>query len=610
MKNNNRRQFLGAAGKVGLGFAAASVVKARPSSPENNRSLQPKMLLNGTASLCKPTLAPSQLSFRIGLARTRTSAYPMDSMDFIMMDLERPDGCSRHADWCTGDLTGRLLEFLSCAEQVDGKSDPRLAALFERILKQRRPSGYIGRYEGRAIKPPEQDNPLSSSCASRLLSGLVRYFDLTGDARALEAAEGMAKRLWAAQDGWREHFKSNGGRLADAWMGEPFARLFEITQDRRWLEFCGMIREQMGTCESRVHSHGFMTSLRGLQVAALVTGDLSWNDKAEQNRQLIIEKRFEMADGCINEYFPRSSRNEGCSIADWLMLNLNAGLIRGDDAAYERAERIFWNALAFNQWITGAFGHREVTTNGYGVRLMEEAWWCCVHDAGMAMTEYARHVVTCREGTIRVNFLVPGKFTVPMPSGKEANVTISTAYPARAEATIEAEGVPAGAKVKLRVPVCVRKPEVSESRHGEKVKLMFKGDLGHRVEPCRPGVLLTYGPLVLVPAIYGFGSIKLSEVDRPGLAGYVPEELPAAVPALKLDRSVDADGFVQLEPGPIPDWSYFDEGPTSRTKIEGAVATAPVQLADGQVTPARFTPMCYNTSNLCLFDTPVVFRSG
>ena len=51
-------------------------------------------------------------------------------------------------------------------------------------------------------------------------------------------------------------------------------------------------------------------------------------------------------------------RNEGCSIADWLMLNLNAGLITGEDGAYEKAERIFWNALAFNQWINGSFGHR------------------------------------------------------------------------------------------------------------------------------------------------------------------------------------------------------------------------------------------------------------
>lgn len=42
-----------------------------------------------------------------------------------------------------------------------------------------------------------------------------------------------------------------------------------------------------------------------------------------------------MPDGCVSETFPHSNRNEACSIADWLMLNLNAGLLLGDDAAYD-----------------------------------------------------------------------------------------------------------------------------------------------------------------------------------------------------------------------------------------------------------------------------------
>ncbi len=100
-------------------FMSAAAVGAM-ASPESSASLRPTWLLQGAASLCKPSLAPSQLSFRIGLARTRTSSYPMDSMDFIMMDLERPAGYSRHAYWCTGDLTGRLLEFLSSPSRWTG----------------------------------------------------------------------------------------------------------------------------------------------------------------------------------------------------------------------------------------------------------------------------------------------------------------------------------------------------------------------------------------------------------------------------------------------------------------------------------------------------------
>lgn len=47
-------------------------------------------------TLSEPSLAPSQVRFRLGLVRQRTRAYPLDSMDFIMMDLERPEGHHRH----------------------------------------------------------------------------------------------------------------------------------------------------------------------------------------------------------------------------------------------------------------------------------------------------------------------------------------------------------------------------------------------------------------------------------------------------------------------------------------------------------------------------------
>ena len=600
-----RKSTLVSASAIGAAAFRRGIRGDSEPSPAGNKSLQPKMLLRGTASLSKPSLAPSQLRFRIGLARTRTTAYPMDSMDFIMMDLERPSGRSREAHWCTGDLTGRLLEFLSCADQIDGECDPRLGPLFECILKQRRPSGIIGRYAATPVNKMPEDDPMS--CANRLFCGLIRYFDLTGDVRAIEAAEAMAGRLWAVRDVWRARLKSSGARLVEAWVSEPFARLYEVTKDRRWLEFCGMIREHLGTCEAGCHAHGFMSTLRGLQVAALVTGDLSWNDKPEQNRRLIIEKRFEMPDGCTSESFPRSARNEGCSIADWLMLNLNAGLILGDDAAYEKAERIFWNALAFNQWITGCFGHRGLTANGYGVNLLEEAWWCCVHNAGMAMSQYARHAVTFRDGVVRVNFLVPGEFAVPMPGGKWASVKIATAYPARAEATIEADGLPADTALQFRIPGCVKKPEVTQTRTAQKVLLVFRGKLGHRIEDCRPGVILTFGPLVLVPATYSWDATARQD-NAAVPPGYIPESVPAGSPVLKIGGKVDADGFVHLPSGPLPEWSYFDEGPGARTWVEGSAVTVPLRFPSGQLRSLRFTPMCYNTSNLTLCETPVVFR--
>jgi hypothetical protein len=586
---------------------------APESSATIGRSLTPRMLLGGKASVSKPTLAASQLSFRLGLARARSAAYPMNSMDFIMIDLERPDNRLRHAHWCAGDLSGRLLEFLSCAEGVDGMSDPRLATLFERIWKQRHPSGMIGRYAPTRPDIPPENDPLQSGATSRLFCGLVRYYDLTGDRRALDAAKGLAERLWMVRDEWRKFLKSPGEHGFFAWVNEGLARLYAFDKDPRWLEFCGMIRDSLGTCESPCSAHALMSTLRGLQAAALVTGDMAWNEKAERNRRLIIDKHFETPDGCTPECFPHSGRNEGCSVSDWLMLNLNAGLLSGDDAAYDKAERILWNALAFNQLVTGGFGHRPMAGNGYGVVGMEEAWWCCLHDGGMAMSEYARHTVTYRDGSLHINFLTPGRFEVPLPGGKWAKVTLATSYPTHAQATVDVEGLPADVAVKLRVPSCVRKPEIKQTRNGDKIQLTFRGELGHRIEQCHPGVMVMHGPLVLIPAVW-FGPLTsvAGGGDAAAPAGYIPQSMPAGVPTLKLDARPDAQGFVHLPtcPGerPLSDWTYFDEGPGAATWIEGSAVEVRLKFPSGEVRPIRLTPMCYNTSNLALFETPVVFR--
>ena len=60
-------------------------------------------------SLSKPLLYDSQLKARLGLAKKRLESYPLHSMNFVMMDLERPRLRTRHAHWCTYDLMGRTL---------------------------------------------------------------------------------------------------------------------------------------------------------------------------------------------------------------------------------------------------------------------------------------------------------------------------------------------------------------------------------------------------------------------------------------------------------------------------------------------------------------------
>jgi len=348
---------------------------------------------------------------------------------------------------------------------------------------------------------------------------------------------------------------------------------------------------------------------------ALITGDLSWNILPDKCQKYIIENHLEMPDGNIPEMFPASSRNEGCSIADWIMLNLNQGLIHGDDSAYDKAERILWNAMFFNQLITGGFGHRRIAANGYGIEDFFESWWCCTQNAGMGMSEYARHSVTFRNDTIHVNFLTPGVFEVPLPGNKWAQVKIVSEYPSKAKATIEAENVPEGITVQIRIPSWVKNPEINQSRSGSKLILTFKGDIGHCIEQTNTGVILTYGPLILVPTrTVRVGSYTSRESAAKELEGYDPQSMPAGLPLLKLDNPPGANGFVKFPicppERPLPPWNYWYEGSGSPVWVEGAGVEVGLKFPDGQTMYTRFAPMCYNTSCLALFETPVVFSGA
>ena len=556
---------------------------------------------NATLAKSQPRLHRSQLSFRIGLCRGRTAAYPMHKLDFIMMDLERPVLSHRHADWCAGDLSGRVLEFLSAAEGVDGQSDPRLETLFQRILRTQRPSGLFGRYasEPRSTEPPESD---ILGGGHRLFNGLLRYYDLTGDWRALEAAAGIGDWYVKNRDWWRKEFSHNRRFGLFSWITEPLANLYGLTGERNYLDMVAQVAEPLEQIES-AHSHGTLTTLRGLQQTALHTDDPAWNEKPERFRREIIDRRYEMPDGCIAEVFPHGFRNEGCSIADWVMLNLNAGLLTGDDECYEIAENALWNALFYNQFVTGGFGHRDLTACGYAMGPMSECWWCCTENGGMAMSEYARHAVSLRGQNVSVNLLVPGEFRVPKPGG-EILVDIRTSYPAGAEATITVRGLPSDFGIKLRAPNSLKQARVAETRSAQQVQLRLTGRIGHHLQSCGDNVLLRYGPVVLAPMIY-YWNTEDRAMPSNAPPGYVPGFLPPGLPRLLAGQS-DADGLLALRRDP-PDWIFFEQGPDAELSVEGATAYVDAIFKNGETRELWFSPLCHNTSAMTYFETPIVF---
>ena len=531
------------------------------------------------------------------------ASYPLDNLDFIMMDLERPASSRRFADFCTGDLTGRLLEFLSSAEGIDGCHDARLKELFERILLQRKVNGLFGRTDEDLGGKGSPYGDFENGAANKIFSGLTEYFERLGDIRALTAARGIGDYYIQNRERFIQWIASKKGKHDLVfWITVPLAKLFHLTGERKYLELCALLRDGFDGIEG-VHSHGFMTTLRGLQLATIYTGERSWSDKAERLRERIIAECLK-ADGGVSEFFPDSFRNEGCSIADWMMMNLNHGLITGDESAYEMAEHTFYNAFAFNQLTSGTFGLRDLKPHGYAVGPYEEAWWCCVNNCGLALAEYARHAVCLRARTIHVNFLLPGRFNL----GGGLTVTISTCYPSSAYSIIRIDGDRNDLDVKVRVPRCLKNVTLTERADATGMLITMNGSIGHTLEKLPSGVILKYGPLVLAPQSYYW----YTDPRGPGQripAGTPFDVLPAGIPRLLVSDLEDPDGFLRLAREPYRLWNHRDAGPNARFHVKNAEAKVTALFDSGEKVDLVFTPLCSATSTMAMYETPFLFRA-
>ena len=214
-------------------------------------------------ALSKPLLYDSQLKARLGLAKKRLESYPLTDMNFMMMDLEHPTLRRRHADFCTYDITGRTLFFYSLADGIDGKHIEKLPELFKRIMNNRRESGLFN------DTAPDK----VALTGTHFLSGLVNYYALTGDMRALNAAEEAAERMLLHEEGFYKIFKTDGPHVMAAWICEGFAELYRETRKEKYLDVVRRIaREGIGSVQG-AHSHGYMTTLRGIMRAAIYAQD-------------------------------------------------------------------------------------------------------------------------------------------------------------------------------------------------------------------------------------------------------------------------------------------------------------------------------------------------
>jgi hypothetical protein len=187
-------------------------------------------------------------------------------------------------------------------------------------------------------------------------------------------------------------------------------------------------------------------------------------------------------------------------------------------------------------------------------------------------------------------------------------LSINTNYPTSPDTVITVSGAPSDTDVHVRIPSWISNANITTELIGSSKRISVSGKLGHWVEETPGGVVLRYGPLVLSPSAY-YWNTEHETIDTTVPDGYIPRFLPAGMPEL-LVGDTDSDNFLKLDSEPLPDWSYYDEGPGARLAVGKAAVNVRTLFESGEEVVIRFWPLCYNTSDLSIYESPIVFKGA
>jgi DUF1680 family protein len=331
--------------------------------------------------LCATPAFCGDLSLRLQLTMNRIlrGDSPRYDEDFVLADvIPRP---TRRFTNFSGDLSGRYIEALSIAA-LSGPKSPTLDRTVADVLALQKADGHFGA----SLNQGEVDDEAMALMwgQGRLLVGLVEYYKLTQRPEALEAARRLGGFLVNQAPRFQQEqvqSKYNGEKFAVGYICwtsnlEGVVNLFAVTKEERFLTLAKQMAGDVGIHPSQ-HSHGYLTSLRGVLALYRVTSDRQYLDQAIGGWQAVVDSGNVLWQGGVPEMFaPKIERDEGCSEADWLRLSLELWQIARRPEFLAQAELELFNEFSFNQFHSGDFGHHVLTDTGMTTPTAR-AWWCC-----------------------------------------------------------------------------------------------------------------------------------------------------------------------------------------------------------------------------------------
>lgn len=371
--------------------------------------------------------------FELTLDRMRRGGPPVYTDDFVLADAV-PQHVRRFTEF-SGDVSGRYIGALAVAGQFSGKDFPELDRLIGKLVKLQKADGHFG--------DPFSANEVANSDMAllwgngRLLIGLLEYHCAKPSPEVLACARRLGDcfvNLGPRFNAEAVREKYSGDQVAVGYICwtqiiEGLVALNRATFDERYLRLAEAVAANTHR-HPKQHSHGFVSSLRGILELYRVTHDEKWLKKVETEWDGILASGNLLPHGALPEIFkPLIDNDEGCSEADWLRLNLGLWTETRNPRYLEHAELTLFNEFALNQSHTGDFGHHNLISTGIG-DFCAHAWWCCTIHGLRAFPDVFRAAFHAEPGRLHYDLPVEGQvtgegLTLQVNSTLEQNATVT-----------------------------------------------------------------------------------------------------------------------------------------------------------------------------------------
>lgn len=489
----------------------------------------------------------------------------------------------------------------------------------EGLMATQTSDGYIGNYA-----PEYQLQQWDVWGRKYSTLGLLAWYDLSGDKRALKAARGVIDHLMTQVGSQATAIAMTGNYfgMASCSILEPVVYLYQRTNDKRYLEFANYIAEQLNSPEgpqlldradkpvarrfphpenwwSRENGHKayeMMSCYEGLLEMYKLTGEKKYLEAVEKTVETIIEQEINIAGsgsafecwygGKERQTQPTYHTMETCVTFTWMQLCNRLLQVTHKPHLADKLEQTMYNALMASLRADGGQISKYSPLEGVrsaGEEQCEMHINCCNANGprAFALIPQAMYHVQSQEAgdIVYVNLYAPSEATIALSGKKAPKVTLSqkTDYPVGGRIEIEVTPEKAATfMMSLRIPMWCALDRVKATVNGEPLKVDAYGWLPITRE-WKAGDKITLeldmrGRLVEQNNYQAIvrGPVTLARDSRFG-DGFVDET----------SEVEHKDGYVELTPvGSDFAWMAFTAPMKMGTDLEGSGEAKQIHLCD------------------------------